>query len=169
MKSLRRTLMEPSSLTPKEKGSQKSHRRRRTLSPPTLKTRIPRKVMLTYCEPEERGLPLTQLIPPPALAEALSTQFKKRTQLHSILPLMIPSRQSHQIGLSFSKLSKRRSLTASLMLSYSVTITALVIRQRWLGNPGVELGLKTLPAQLGATVLFAAFAQNMLQWSGIME
>nr|AFU54619.1 hypothetical protein 5a [Cherry green ring mottle virus] len=163
MRNLRRILMDHSNSMRKGKEFQRSHRRRRTLSPPTLKTRIPRKVMLTYCEPEGRESPLTHLIPPLALAEALSTQFKKQTQLHSISPLMIPSRQSHQTGLIFLKSSKRRSLTASLMLSCSVTITALAIRQRWLENPGVGSGLKTLPAQLGATVLFAVFAQNMRQ------
>nr|UCJ00169.1 hypothetical protein [Cherry green ring mottle virus] len=163
MKNLRRIQMELSSSTLKGKESQRSHRRRRTLSPPTLKTRIPRKVTSTYCEPEGKESLSTQLIPPLVLAEALSIRFKKRTQLHSISPLMTPSRQSHQTGSNFSKLNRRRSLTASLMLSCSVTITALAIKQRWLEKPGVGLDLKTLPAQLGATVLFAAFVQSMLQ------
>nr|BCA25779.1 hypothetical protein [Cherry green ring mottle virus] len=161
--------MEPSSSTLKGRESQRSHRRRRTLSPPTLKTRIPRKVTSTYCEPEGRESPSTQLIPPPVLAEALSIQFRKRTQLRSISLLMTPSRQSHQTGSNFSKLNRRKSLTASLMLSCSVTITALATRQRWLEKLGTESGLRTLPAQLGATVLFVAFAQSMLQWCGITE
>nr|UCJ00267.1 hypothetical protein [Cherry green ring mottle virus] len=163
MKNLRRIQMEPSSLTLKERESRRNHRRRRTLSPPTLKTRIPGRVMSTYCEPEGKESLSIQLIPPPVLAEALSIQFRKRTQLRSISPLMTPSRQSHLTGLSFSKLDRRKSLTASLMLSCSVTITALATKQRWLERPGMESGLKTLPAQLGATVLFAAFVQSMLQ------
>nr|ATB18083.1 hypothetical protein [Cherry green ring mottle virus]ATB18090.1 hypothetical protein [Cherry green ring mottle virus] len=162
MKNLRRILMEPSSSMPKGRESQRSHRRRRTLSPPTLKTRIPRKVTSTYCGPEERESLSTQLIRPPALAEALSVQFKKRTQLRLILPLMIPSRQLHQTGLSFSRSSRKKSLTASLILSYSVTITVLATRQKWLERLGTEQDLKTLPVQLGATVLFAAFVRNML-------
>nr|ATB18097.1 hypothetical protein [Cherry green ring mottle virus] len=163
MKSLRRILMEPSSSTPKGKGSQRSHRRRRTLSPPTLKIRIPRKVTLTYCEPEGKESLLIHPIPPLALAEALSTQFRKRIQLRLISPLMTPSRQSHPTGLNFSKLSRKRFLTASLMLSCSVTITVLATRQRWSEKLGMGSALRTLPAQLGATVLFVAFVQSMLQ------
>nr|BCA25738.1 hypothetical protein [Cherry green ring mottle virus] len=163
MKSLRRTLMELSSSTHKEKGSQRSRRRRRTLSPPILKIRIPKKVTLTYCELEERESLSTLPIPPLALAEALSTQFRRRIQLRSISPLMTPLRQLHPTGLNFSRLSRRRSLTASLMLSCSVTITVLATKQRWLGKLGMGSALRTLPAQLGATVLFAAFVQSMLQ------
>nr|UCJ00218.1 hypothetical protein [Cherry green ring mottle virus] len=163
MKSLRRTLMELSSSTHRERESQRSHRRRRTLGPPTLKIRIPKRVTLTYYEPEERESLSILPIPPLALAEALSTQFRRRIQLRSILPLMTQLRQSHPTGLNFSRLSRKRSLTASLMLSCSVTITVLATKQRWSEKLGMGPALRTLPAQLGATVLFVAFVQSMLQ------
>nr|BCA25745.1 hypothetical protein [Cherry green ring mottle virus] len=163
MRSLRRIQMELSSLTLRGKEYQRNHRRRRTLSPPTLKTRIPGKVMLTYCEPEEKELPSTQLIPPQVLAEALSIRFKRQTLLRLMSPLMTPSRPLLQTGSNFSKLSRKRSLTASLMLSYSVTITVLATRQKWLEKLGMGLGLRTLPVQLGATALFVAFARSMHQ------
>nr|AHA59491.1 hypothetical protein [Cherry green ring mottle virus] len=160
--------MDPSRLMLVERKSQRRPRRHQTLSPPTLKARIPERVTSTYLGQEENESPSTQPIPPLALAEALSAQFRKRTQLPLISPLTTLLGPLHQTGLSSLKSSRRRYLTAFLTSFYSVITTVQATKPEWQEKLGAEWDSRTLQARFGATVLYAAFALNMRQLFGTM-
>nr|AHA59473.1 hypothetical protein [Cherry rusty mottle associated virus]AHA59475.1 hypothetical protein [Cherry rusty mottle associated virus]AHA59479.1 hypothetical protein [Cherry rusty mottle associated virus] len=155
--------MDPSSWTLHRKRSQRRRRPGQTLSYLAQVASNPRNPTLKSSEQEEEESPSIPRIPPLALAETLSAVFKMRTQLRLTLPLTTPSRQLRLIGSSILRFQRQKYLIASLILSGTVIITAPVTKRSLLVEQSVELNLKVLLILLGATALYAASAQSMLQ------
>nr|UCJ00448.1 hypothetical protein [Cherry necrotic rusty mottle virus] len=160
---LKPTRMEPSSEMLQAKRFQRRKRLGRPLMINVKRLILQERAILTSSEPGGEESSLIPKIPLPVLAESLSAEFKRRTQLRSILPLMIQSKQSLLIGSSTSKYLKLKCLTVYLMLSGIATTTAQVTKQNSWGGQNVMSNSKNWQALLGATVLYVAFVQSMRQ------
>nr|UCJ00462.1 hypothetical protein [Cherry necrotic rusty mottle virus] len=155
--------MEPSSEMLQVKRSQRRRRLGRPLMINVRKLTPQGRVTSTSLEQEGEGLSLTPKIPLPVLAESLSAEFRKRTQLRSTLLLMTQLRQLPPTGSSTLRSQMLRSLIAYSMLSGTVTTTVQVTKPNSWGDPSAMLSSRNWRVLLGATVLYVAFAQNTHQ------
>nr|ASJ27576.1 hypothetical protein [Cherry necrotic rusty mottle virus] len=154
---------EPSNSTLQITRSRRRRRLGRPLHLPEMVKALQERATLTSSGQEEGGSALIPKIPPQVLAEILSTTFKKRTLQLSTLHLMTQLKQLRPIGLSTSRCLSLKYSIAFLMLFGTATTTVQVTKPNSLVEPSAMLNLRSWRALLGATVLYAAFAQNMRQ------
>nr|AHA59525.1 hypothetical protein [Cherry twisted leaf associated virus] len=155
--------MGPLSLTVQETRSRRRWKRGRPLSTEERRASLKERVIWKCFELEERESLLTQRIPLQVLTRILSARLRKLTPLHSILPLMTPSKPSLQTGLSTSRFLRVKRSLAFSMLFGTATTTVQAIKPNLLEGQVAMLNWRIWRALLGATVLYVAFVQNMRQ------